>query len=256
LNGVRVVAGRRWGVPLRAALAAGPQGTVPWMQRHTQLLKVAAGGSVGALDVAGSTCVLKFYPAPTPLARLRMHLRCSRAQRAFRAGRALAARGLPVARPLSCLRVPEGELVLSAALPAGRTLDVLWAAAPGSPEAARMLAGAGASLAALHAQGYRHGDCKWSNLLWDGDTCFLLDLDATGRRRLRPRCERARDVARFTVNAEEVGVDAAGYEVFLDSYLRAGGGRRERLLADLQPALARLRGRHLARYGTRARPLA
>ena len=59
----------------------------------------------------------------------------------------------------------------------------------------------------------------------------------------------ARDVARFTLDAEELELGQQRFGYFLDNYLAGSGRSREGVVADAMPALRKLRKRHLARYG-------
>ena len=105
----------------------------------------------------------------------------------------------------------------------------------------------------MHGAGFSHGDTKWSNLLWDGSTVTLVDLDAV--RRSADRSRRARDLARFTLNAEEMNVPASLYDHFLESYQLATGENRAKLEKMTLRALHGLRRRHLKRYGPRGHRL-
>ena len=118
-----------------------------------------------------------------------------------------------------------------------------------------MMRGAALTLSVLHRAGYTHGDCKWRNLLWIDGECFMVDLDGARRRRLFAARARARDVARFTVSAEEAGVPSSLLQAFLDSYVAHSGVAREELLRRMQPNLEKLRGRHLEKYGITPQPL-
>ncbi len=59
----------------------------------------------------------------------------------------------------------------------------------------------------------------------------------------------ARDVARFTVNAEEQGLDSKLFNLFLESYLQAVGETRQEAVARMVPFVYSMRAKHLARYG-------
>ena len=167
----------------------------------------------------------------------------------------LAARGVLVPRPLTCVLVAEGALVLSESMSEGGDYCQLWNANPGRETLNLMMRGAGETIADLHAAGFTHGDCKWNNLLWSEERCFLVDLDGARKPRLNRASRRARDLARFVISAEEAGVPKAMLEEFLDSYLHRSAADRESLLRLMQPHLRKLRGRHLQRYGVEPQPL-
>ena len=115
---------------------------------------------------------------------------------------------------------------------------------------------AGQSLAVLHGAGFAHGDCKWSNLLWSDGSIYLVDLEAvrkvatgrSGQPSLHPR--QLRDLARYTIDAEELGVDGSVFELFLASYCAYSGSDRELLVDGMQAPLQIIRHRHREKYGT------
>ena len=110
------------------------------------------------------------------------------------------------------------------------------------------------SLAQLHMAAFSHGDCKWSNLLHLDEQVYLVDLDAARRGRLGGR-RQARDLARFTLDAEELAIDQETYQVFLEDYFTETGVSRDAMTALMLPILHRLRRRHQRQYGDRGRPL-
>jgi hypothetical protein len=75
-----------------------------------------------------------------------------------------------------------------------------------------------------------------------------VDLDAVRGLRLRP-ARRARDLARFTLNAEEENVSPALYALFLDSYAQRAALPRDLLEGQIRPCLLKLRARHQMRSG-------
>ncbi len=118
----------------------------------------------------------------------------------------------------------------------------------------QVLLGAGESVARLHRAGYAHGDCKWNNLLWTGQQCYLVDLDGAGKASIGS-AKQARDLARFTLNAEELAIGPELYEHFLESYLQGVSVSRSVVIDQMMPVLRMLRDRHLAKYGERGQRL-
>ena len=76
-----------------------------------------------------------------------------------------------------------------------------------------------ALLVKLHQSGHAHGDFKWANLMWQQtqDRLWLIDLD--GVKACRPGSKpQLRDLARFLLNAEEVGLGADVRDAAFQSY--------------------------------------
>jgi hypothetical protein len=96
--------------------------------------------------------------------------------------------------------------------------------------------------------GFAHGDCKWSNWLWAQGQLYLVDLDAVCQAAAGDR-RQARDLARFTLNAEELSLQPALYDLFLEGYLSVTGLSRDMLMPPMLVELQGLRQRHLQRYG-------
>jgi len=253
--------GPEWAERLAERLASEPADTTTWMEHHSRLLKGDTHSRVGLLQVRQQLCYLKLYLAKSPLHKLGFQLGYGRGLRAFDRANELAGRGLRVPRALACLLVPEGMLLLTEGIAGGRDLRGLWQDQPAAEQAALLLNGAGATLAALHGAGYAHGDCKWSNLLWCDGSLYLVDLEAVrevtidraGQLPLHPR--QLRDLARYTIDAEELGVGAACFELFLTSYCAHRGCDRARLVSGMQADLATIRRRHRAKYGIASDPL-
>ncbi len=251
-----ILRGTVWAGLLEQRLAAVPGTTANWMEQHTRLLKSDAHSRVGLLRLQQQWCCLKFYLAKSPLQRLGFRLGYGRGLRAFDRADDLAGRGLRVPRALACLLVPEGMLLLTEGIAASRDLRALWQQRPGAQQAPGWMYAAGEALAALHCAGFAHGDCKWSNLLWRDGSIYLVDLEGVrevaahrpGDPSLHPR--QLRDLARFTVDAEELGVGKPVFELFLASYCDCSGSDRDRLVGAMQAPLQIIRNRHRARYGT------
>jgi tRNA A-37 threonylcarbamoyl transferase component Bud32 len=247
--------GAVWAQALGESLARGPATTVAWMEQRTRLLKSDTYSRVGLLELQGQACLLKLYLAKSPWQRIAFRLGYSRALRSFDMALALAGRGLPVPAPRACVQVQEGMLLLTEGMPDGRDLRRLWLE-PAEPGRAELLMHcAGETLAALHLAGFAHGDGKWSNLLWRGEGFFLIDLDAVRPVKadagallaIQPR--QLRDLARFSVDAEELGATPQQYNIFLQRYCDRMHCSRELLLSELNPAASAIRRRHAKKYG-------
>jgi hypothetical protein len=98
---------------------------------------------------------------------------------------------------------------------------------------------AGENLATLHRVGYAHGHCKWNNLFWDGHHAYLIDLDDARKCRFRG-IEQAQDLARFTLNAEELSIGLEIFELFLEPYLQGVEETRREVLERFLPPPAQL----------------
>ena len=243
-----------WGGALCQSLAEPPAGIEAWLENHTCPLKADPGSSVGLLQLRDDTCCLKFYRSGSGLRALAFRLGIARGVRSFDRAQELAAAGIRVPEPRACLLVAGGMLLLTEGLCASRDLRELWATGAGVADWTALLGAAGRALAALHAAGFAHGDCKWSNLLWSDDEICFVDLESVRRARAGgARC--MRDLARFTLDAEEFALPPALYRAFLETYAAAAQRKPENLPRSFAPSLARLRRRHLAKYGPRGHRL-
>ena len=237
-----------WGGALTRALAGPPAGIESWLEAHTRPIKADSGSRVGLLQLQGDTCYLKFYRSRPGVRAIAFRLGIGRGVRSFDRALELTAAGVRVPEPRACLRVPGGMLLLTEGLPAGRDLRALWLTGAPGTDWSLLLGAAGRALAGLHAAGFAHGDSKWSNLLWSGDEICFVDLEAV--RRARGSSARSlRDIARFTLDAEELALTPALYRAFIGSYATAAQRHPEELSRSIVPSLDRLRRRHLARYG-------
>lgn len=83
----------------------------------------------------------------------------------------------------------------------------------------------------LHQTGFSHGDFKWANLMWQAEAqkLWLIDLDGVKASRSGSKSQ-LRDLARFLLNAEEVGVAASTRDAAFQSYCKQ---------LQLSPGLAR-----------------
>ena len=250
----RIIRGGTWGAALQERLATSTIGTSQWMQEQTRLLKDDINSRVGLLQLRSRECCLKLYVSKSARQNLLFRLGQGRAVRSFDIAYRLTAARVPVPEPLACLRVPEGMLLLTQGLAGSRNLNEIWREQGEPQEPAGLLQAAGVAVARLHRGGYAHGDCKWSNLLWDDQQCYLVDLDDTRKAPLAG-VRQARDLARFTLNAEELGITAELYALFLGSYLHGTGASRDSVVTAMLPWLETLRQRHSVKYGERGHRL-
>ena len=257
----RVIRGADWAVPLRQAIARSPADTVAWVTQHTRLLKSDDYSRVGLLDVQRQLSFVKLYLAKSPMQRLGFRLGFGRGIRSFDAARELASLGLSVPAPRTCLLVPEGILLLTEGIADSQDLRALWLGQPTADQAAQYMRCAGEALAALHCAGFAHGDCKWSNLLWNGELFYLVDLEAvrkvgfTAQSSLPPHPRQLRDLARFTIDAQGSGASQEQYDIFLRSYSAGTNCPRGPLASAIGSAAQPIRRRHAKKYGKASRRL-
>jgi tRNA A-37 threonylcarbamoyl transferase component Bud32 len=253
---VRIMRGEFSVAALGDLLATPPVDAAAWMEQHTRLLKSDAHCRVGLLALQQQAFYLKLYlfKSATQGLLLRLGPRHNRALRSFDVAAELVKSDVPVPAPRACLQVPGGTLLLAEAITGSDNLHDVWRRRSADEEAVRWLRGAGEAIARLHLAGYAHGDCKWHNLLWTGERVYLVDLDGAGKA-ASGGASQARDLARFTLNAEELTVSPALYEQFLQAYLQHMGGSRDAVVNRMLPILGKLRDRHLATYGERGQRL-
>lgn len=249
-----VLRGRHWARQLSEAIAQPPLDTTAWMEHHTRILKSDRFGRVGLLELGGELNFLKYYRQKSLLQQFGFWLGRGRGVRAYDMGEALAERHIPVPRPRACLLVPGGMLLLTEGLSDARDLKTLWESGRPPADAGDPLECAAQTLGRLHLAGYAHGDCKWSNLLWCDGCLYLVDLEAV-RSEIRGGRKQARDLARFTLNAEELGVKGDDYQRFVVAYSEVVGAPRDTVVERLLPDLLQLRARHRERYGERGAAL-
>lgn len=261
VHAVRVLRGQRWAAQLQARVAQAPTDLRQWLDQHSQLLKRDRWSQVGLLELQGQPCFIKLYQAKSLPQRLGFRSGHGRAVRSFDAAQAMANAGLPVPAARACLALPGIMILLTEGLAGGRDLRALWQGAPEATQATQWLAAAGELLARLHLAGFAHGDCKWSNLLWSGEQFYLVDLEAVRQvgeplraaSRIHPR--QARDLARFTVDAERLALAPALYQLFLGSYLSRSGLSREQVTRQVLPLAEKIRARHRRKYDIVVQPL-
>jgi tRNA A-37 threonylcarbamoyl transferase component Bud32 len=252
-GGFRVLRDAGLAQRLRQDLANPPEQATAWMESHTHILKEDAHSRVGLLPLAGVTRYLKLYLGKSRWQRLGFRLGRGRGVNAFDAAQALQASGIAVPSPGACVYVPEGMLLLTEAI-SGHDLKALFQSGWDDATARQLMVSAGLALGELHRAGFAHGDCKWSNLLWSGERFYLADLEAV-RRAPAGSTAGLRDLARFTLNGEDLALSPDLYQVFLASYLHTTGQKREAVESQTLPILNELRARHAARYGGRGHRL-
>ena len=250
----RILRGERWAEALQRAMDRPPEDAADWMEQHSRVLKRDRDSRVGLTELEGELCYLRFYRHKSAAQRLLFRLGRGRGVRAYDRARELAAAGIPVPEPRACLLVESGMMLVTEGVRGAIDLKALWQRENPPGEGGALLEAAGQALARLHVAGYAHGDCKWSNLLWSAGGFSLVDLEAVTRTAPGSRGQ-ARDVARFTVNAEDLGVPQDLFERFLDCYTRHARLDREQVVEGMMPDLQRYRSRHRDRYGERGNRL-
>ena len=248
----KALRGDRWAAALGELLTAAD--LLAWMEQHTRVVKRDRHSCVGCLQVGDRYCFLKYYRHKGLVQRLQFWLGRGRGVCSFDNARALRAAGMEVPEPLACLRVPGGMLLLTEGIEHSTDLKSLWVEGQSDVRLEQLMQHAGAALAALHNAGFSHGDCKWSNFLVAGESMYLIDLEAVSIcGKTGEGC--ARDLARFTLNAEDMGLPQPIYDAFLESYAEAMGVLPVDVTSRLVPRLSRLRQRHLKKYGQRGHRL-
>lgn len=249
-----VLRGQRWTRALAALAAAGGEDPYAWMERETRLLKSDAHSRVGLLHLDGALCHLKCYRPKGPIQSLQFRLGRGRGPVAYDNALRLLHAGLDVPEPRACLRTGGSILLLTEGLADGVDLKRLLTREPLTDNRGHVLARAGATLAAWHGAGFSHGDCKWSNFLLSGNRLVLVDLEAVSRSESGGEGA-ARDLARFTVNAEDMALAKTDYSEFLVAYCRALQLEPDAVLQRIRPRVEALRRRHLKKYGRRGHRL-
>ena len=208
---------------------------------------------MGFLNIANRSYYLKLFVAHTFWQRCFMSLGFSRALKSYDKANTLAACGIPVPAPEACLRHRDGIVLVTEALTGGNDMQALWEVDALTVDQ-RCWAAAGSLLADLHNASYYHGDYKWSNLLWSAGHFILLDLE--GVRSIIPGSARHyKDIARFTLNAEDMAAPAENYELFLAAYANKRSLSSSEVVRNTMPYLKQLRSRHQGKYGSRGHVL-
>ena len=250
----RVLRDNGWAGDLSQCLALEANSIELWMENNTRVMKRDAHSCVSLLEVRGHLCYLKFYRSKSPLQSLGFQLGYGRGVRSFDAAGRLGAARVVVPEPRCVLLVPGGLVLLTEGLANSADLKSLWSQQLPPNEFRDWLVLAGEALAKLHLAGFFHGDCKWSNFQCCESAVVFVDLEAVGVAAPGSGAQ-CRDLARFTLNAEDMALSPDDYAFFLDAYLAATGWSKDELLAAVLKPLQPLRSRHLAKYGPRGHAL-
>ena len=268
--GANYLRGAGWGETLLQMLPHGAVDLTAWMDEKTRVLKRDRHSQVGLLEVAGRYCYLKFYKHKSLLQRQLFKRGVCRGARSFDNALRLADAGIAVPQPLCCLLVPEGLLLLTEGFTDSVDLKTLWLQPPEPETLEQLLPRVGVALGGLHSAGFSHGDCKWSNFLLvrrqeggkqeysgsevnagTGELILLIDLED-----VKPRgAGFLRDFARFTVNAEDMGLSPEHYRAFLESYCDQRGLNCDALISASLRQVVKLRRQHQKKYGSRGHQL-
>lgn len=249
----RVRRGSVWGERLIDELSKFDGEAMDWMDRHTRVLKSDKHSKVGLLELDGQTCYLKYYEGKSWGQRVLFKMGRGRGFSSFDSSLALLKNQISVPQPLSCLLVPRGMMLLTEAIQPARDLKTEWLAGPGSQLKLALMGQAGGALREFHATGYCHGDCKWSNFVWSKRHFYFVDLES-----VKPASgdilgskKQLRDIARFVLNAEDLGLSEQEFKPFLLAYLDQSKLSEAALAGAIMPILKRLRSRHEKHYGVR-----
>ncbi len=243
-----------WPSALAERLQQGPAEAFAWMKAYTKVVKSDDHSLVGLLSVAGRPAYLKFYRSKGLLQRIRFRMGLGRAVAAYDNALALREAGLLAPEPLACLLGSEGVFLLTEGIENSADLKALWVDGQSNDRLTQLMIGAGTTLAGLHAAGFSHGDCKWSNFLVSGQQIYLIDLEAVGAS--APAGDGCtRDLARFTVNAEDMGLERALFQHFLGAYTSTLGASADEISDRIGPRVLSLRQRHEKKYGQRGHHL-
>ncbi len=250
---VRVLRDAGFAQRLQGELAKPPESLHDWLASHGTLLKSDTHSTVALLPLDGEEHYLKLFRPKTTWQRWGFRLGRGRGIAAFDAAQSLERAGIDVPIAEACVTVSGCVLLLTEAL-RGRDLKALWLAKPGPAESAALMEAAGNALGSMHRAEFAHGDCKWSNLIHCDGRLYFADLEAV--KQAPPTSAPAlRDLARFTLNAEDLALPPDLYRLFLERYLAESGQPGARIRAAVLPLLDAMRARHLARYGARGHRL-
>lgn len=250
----QILRGREWARALQVALGPHESDPAAWLVANADIIKRDSHSLVGLLRVDGRACFLKYYGAKRASQGLLLRFGRSRGIASYDNALALRRAGLDVPEPLACLRTGPGLMLLTEAIDGATDLKALWLAGQSGPRLDALMAAAGETLARWHTRGFTHGDSKWSNFVFAGERVLLVDLEGVGRG--SPASQGARrDLARFVVNAEDMGLSAPQLQTFLDSYAGLLGMDAGEIPRRIRPRLEALRRRHRAKYGERGQQL-
>ncbi len=250
---VSVLRDAGWAPRLGQVLNNSPEPAEAWVEEHCRVLKRDAHSRAGLLLLDGTEHFLKLYLPKSPLQHWSFRWGLGRGVAAFDAAVRLQRAGIAVPAPEACLRADGGVILLTEAIN-GRDLKAHWKSARDPATGGELMGAAGAALGSLHLAGFSHGDCKWSNLLCAAEQIYLADLEAVKAAGLSSAAA-LRDLARFTLNAEDLAVAPELYQRFLVSYSRCTAQSEADIVRGTLPVLQALRARHAVRYGERGHHL-
>lgn len=253
---MQVLVGEHWGSRLIDKIERSSVAPYDWAKKNIEVIKSTTTSLVGLVEVDQQACYLKFYLSKSIWQRGSFRLGMGRGSRSFKMADTLLKHGILVPRPLACVLVPRGMILLTEAVSGATDMQTLWERGliDLNCDAHGCWQMAGTCLGELHKAGFMHGDFKWSNLLFDKSNLFQVDLEAVAA--LRPGSKkRYRDLARFTLNAEDMGAPKGCYKLFLDAYLNASGQLENTVVAGTMPYLNAMRTHHIKKYGARGHAL-
>jgi len=239
--------------PRYAALGA-EAGQLATLVGNGELLKRDPTHSVLVVVVTPDTprLLCKFFPEQSFGDRLRQCWGLDRPARIHRRLKQVAAMDLPIPPSLGHISVKGvGAAWFCPMLPGTGLLHWAGDSLPDTAEQrTALLFPVLDTMGKLHAAGFVHGDFKWGNVLLDGDTCWLVDVDGLRTVRHDGFCRgKARDLARFLLDCEEAGVPAVEVEALLCRYAELTAHSIAAVKARVGPIHARLKERHRRRYG-------
>jgi tRNA A-37 threonylcarbamoyl transferase component Bud32 len=224
------------------------------MASNTRPLKTTRHSFVGLLELEGELCYLKLYTGKSLFQKGLFALGRGRAVTGFDIAQELLRQGVQVPAPLACLSMDGYMLLLTRGIAQAVDLNTLWLRGLGEKQKLYWMERCAEVLGTLHSKGFSHGDTKWTNLLCQEQKMWLVDLEAVKATngRLNPV---GRDLARFTLNAEDRELSQEHFEQFLSGYCDVSGIARSDLLAVMARPLGKMRQRHRLQYGQRGRRL-
>ena len=244
---IRVVRGKCPELVARLEQQSAP--VAHWCSQYAQTIKDTAHSWVGFVDLDGTSVWLKVFRPKGLAQQFSVRLGRHRALRSFTSANNLRKVQLPVPFPIACLQVGGEMLLVTKRLPQGGDLLSLWQS-QGEHLPAAIWRESGVLIGQLHRAGFVHGDCKWSNIYRARDQHYLLDLEAVARVGVGASVA-YRDVARFVLNAEDMGASPGIVQTFLTAYAGEVDSSIEEVSIATLPQLKRLRQRHERKYGSR-----
>ena len=227
-----------------------------WMDGPHQLLKRTPKLDARLLHVDGRQVFVKRYLGAGLLKRVMARLGLSRARRIFRISQSMIGVGVSVPEPYAWLSEHGcGHSIYVCEALNARDMksvasDELGLAALGGVN--KVFDNVAEMLCRLHRAGFVHGDMKWPNIMVEtnGDHLVLVDLDGIRRPWLSKKKRFARDLARFVIDARELGVDEKSVQYFMRAYARRVDIAEKALWDNMAPSYRKLAERHRRRYGS------